>query len=154
MPRTEAHEVGPPSSRAEARLAEAAARALGSVEGGRGTRVVVRTRDRAEGEEVVLPATAVEVLRAVLEQLAQGNAVTVVPAHTELTTQQAADLLNVSRPYLVQLLEEGRIPHGKVGPRRRIRLADLLSYMRREEERRRETLRELTREAQKLGLGY
>lgn len=151
MPRTEAHKIGPPSSRSEARRTEEAARALGTA---RGARVVVRTRDRAEDEEVVLPARAVEVLRAVLEQLAQGNAVTVVPAHTELTTQQAADLLNVSRPYLVQLLEEGSIPHRKVGPRRRIRLADLLSYIRRDEERRRETLRELTREAQELGLGY
>lgn len=154
MPRTEAHEIGPPSNRAEARLAEEAARALGSAEGGGGVRVVVRTNDGAGGEEVVLPAKLVEVLRAVLEQLAQGNAVTVVPAHAELTTQQAADLLNVSRPYLVQLLEEGGIPYRKVGPRRRIRVSDLLSYMRREEARRRETLRELTREAQKLGLGY
>jgi excisionase family DNA binding protein len=84
---------------------------------------VVRTRDGAEGDEVVLSARAVEVLRAVLEQLAQGNTVTVVPAHIELTTQQAADLLNVSRPYFVQLLEDGTIPHRKVGPRRRIRLA-------------------------------
>lgn len=151
MPRAEAHEIGPPSSRAEVRRAEEAARALGSA---RGARVVVRTRDGDQGDEIALPAKVVEVLRAVLEQLAQGNAVTVVPAHTELTTQQAADLLNVSRPYLVQLLEDGTIPHRKVGPRRRIRLADLLSYMRREEERRRETLAELTREAQELGLGY
>jgi excisionase family DNA binding protein len=150
MPKTEAHEIGPPSSRAEVRRAEEAARALGSA---RGARVVVRTR-RDQGDEVALPARVVEVLRAVLEQLAQGNVVTVVPAHTELTTQQAADLLNVSRPYLVQLLEDGTIPHRKVGPRRRIRLADLLSYMRSEEERRRETLAELTREAQELGLGY
>ena len=151
MSRTEAHEIGPPSSRSETRRAEEAARVLGSA---RGARVVVRTRDGAEGDEVVLPARVVEMLRAVLEQLAQGNAVTVVPAHTEVTTQQAADLLNVSRPYLVQMLEEGRIPHHKVGPRRRIRLADLLSYMQRDEARRRETLRELTREAQELGLGY
>ena len=151
MSRTEAHEIGPPSSRSEARRAEEAARALGSA---RGTRVVVRTRDGEESDEVVLPARVVEVLRTVLEHLAQGNAVTVVPAHAEVTTQQAADLLNVSRPYLVQLLEEGRIPHRKVGPRRRIRLADLLSYMHRDEERRREALRELTREAQELGLGY
>jgi excisionase family DNA binding protein len=151
MPRAEAHEIAPPSSRAEARRTEEAVRALGSA---RGARVVVRTRGGTEGDEVVLPARAVEVLRAVLEQLAQGNAVTVVPAHTELTTQQAADLLNVSRPYLVQLLEGGTIPHRKVGPRRRIRLADLLTYMRSEEERRRETLAELTREAQELGLDY
>ena len=151
MPRTEAHEIGPPSSRSEARRAEEAAHALASA---RGARVVVRTGDGAEADEVVLPARVAELLRTVLEQFAQGNAVTVVPAHVEVTTQQAADLLNVSRPYLVQLLEEGGIPHRKVGPRRRIRMADLLSYMQRDEERRRDTLRELTREAQELGLGY
>jgi excisionase family DNA binding protein len=149
MPGTEAHEIGPPSSRAEARRTEEAARVLGSA---RGARVVVRTRDGDQGAEVALPARVVEALRVVL-QLAQGNTVTVVPSHTELTTQQAADLLSVSRPYLVQLLEEGTIPHRKVGPRRRIRLADLLSYIRSEEERRREALAELTREAQELGLG-
>ncbi|MCY3538259.1 MAG: helix-turn-helix domain-containing protein [Acidimicrobiia bacterium] len=74
--------------------------------------------------------------------------------HRELTSQQAADLLNVSRPYLVRLLEEGAIPFRHVVNRRRIRLTDVLAYRHREELERRRILDELTAEAQNLGLEY
>ena len=74
------------------------------------------------------------------------------PLHTELTTRQAADLLQVSRTHLVQLLEDGRIPHRKVGAHRRVRARDLLDYRRETEFRRHEALDELTAIDQKLGL--
>jgi excisionase family DNA binding protein len=90
----------------------------------------------------------------VLAELANGNAVTVAPVHAELTSQQAADLLNVSRPFLIKLLDDRVIPYRRVGNRRKILLNDLLDYRRRSETLRREIADELTREAQKIGLEY
>ncbi|MDE0674133.1 MAG: excisionase family DNA-binding protein [bacterium] len=76
------------------------------------------------------------------------------PIHAELTSQQAADLLNVSRPYLIKMLENKEIPYRRVGNRRRIRLSDLINYKRNSEESRRRVFRDLTRDAQDMGLGY
>lgn len=110
----------------------------------------------ADAEQVAIevPASALHLFIDVLAQLANGNAVTIAPVHAELTTQQAADLLNVSRPYLVRLLEESKIPFRQVGNRRRVRLQDLLDYKRRDDSQRRKILAELTSEAQELGIEY
>ena len=113
---------------------------------------VVLCADDAPDTSVNVPATVFKLFIDLLDELAKGNAVTVVPVHAEVTTQQAAELLNVSRPYLIRLLEANQIPYRKVGSHRRTRLVDVLEYQRLDEARRRDAQRELTRQAEQLGL--
>jgi excisionase family DNA binding protein len=106
------------------------------------------------GTDVVLPASALRLLRDILAEMAQGHAIALLPVQAELTTQQAADLLKVSRPFLIGLLEQGKIPFRLVGQHRRVRLDDLLAYKRKDDEDRRRVADELAADAQELSLGY
>lgn len=134
----------------DAELARDSRQALSRfLEGDRASSVRIRI---AGDTDVVLPAPALRLLDQILGEMAKGNAVTLVPHHAELTTQQAADVLNVSRPHLVKLLEEGAIPHHKVGTHRRVRLEDVLAYKHAIDAKRLETLRELAELSQELGL--
>ncbi len=99
-----------------------------------------------------LPAAAVVLLVRILEEMARGNAVTLIPVHAELTTQEAADMLNLSRPSLIQLLEEGKIEYRKVGTHRRVRFEALMKYKRRADADRLAALEELAAYDQELGL--
>jgi excisionase family DNA binding protein len=105
----------------------------------------------ADGDDVQLPKQVAELLKQALQILANGDAVSIVPTHQELTTSEAASLLNVSRQYLVRLLDEGRIPFTRTGVHRRLRLQDVLDFKEASESDRREAIVELIRQSQKLG---
>jgi len=107
-----------------------------------------------QGEENLVPAPLYGLLRGLLDNLKRGEAVTVLPHAALLTTQQAADFLNISRPYVVTLLERGELPYRKVGTHRRVLFKDLLAYQGRSRIARAAALDELTAEAQELKLGY
>ncbi len=99
-----------------------------------------------------LPPEIIEVLLTVAEAMARGLAVTVAPVHTTLTTQQAADLLGVSRPTLIGILDQGQIPYHRPGRHRRIQLADLLDYQRRIRDQQGSALEEMVERAEAGGL--
>ncbi|TAK32082.1 MAG: helix-turn-helix domain-containing protein [Chloroflexota bacterium] len=98
-----------------------------------------------DGQVLTLPPSLYRVIQAALEVLNRGDAISIVPIHKELTTQEAADILNVSRQYFVRLLEEGRIPFTKAGTHRRIRFGDLMEFKRHRDTLREQKLDELTR---------
>jgi excisionase family DNA binding protein len=108
--------------------------------------------DGQPGEVIAVPAPAMQLLVHILSEMAEGNAVELTPVQEEITTQQAADILTISRQYFVQLLEEGVIPFRKVGVRRRVRLRDVIAYKRALYEKKLQTLNELTVYDQELGL--
>lgn len=111
--------------------------------------------DESQQREVVeLPTFALRLLGEILSELALGNAVKVVPIHAELTTQEGADMLNVSRPHLVKLLDNGVLPHTKTGRHRRIKFTDLMAYKEQRDRTSRDAMDELAAQAQALGMGY
>ncbi len=132
--------------------AELAASALRGLDSALGTEGAVRLQFSGQGGEVEVPRSALAALAQVLESFAHGEGVTVVPAHAELTTQQAADVLNVSRPFLIGLLETGQIDFRTVGRHRRVKAASLIRYLRADDARHAAAADALAAEAHALGL--
>jgi excisionase family DNA binding protein len=140
---------------ADAKLARESSRRLATHKLSKRPSVRIQLLDDGEqAETIAVPASALRLFLNLLTEMSQGNAVTLIPTHAELTTQQAADLLNVSRPYLVKVLDEGKIPFRNVGKYRRVRFDDLMAYNRKDDEARAKILDQLTAEAQELGMGY
>jgi excisionase family DNA binding protein len=134
-------------------LARASAQRLAVLARG-GRPLTLRIRDAGQEATIELPASAVKLLQAILENMAAGRAVKIAPQSAELTTQQAADFLNVSRPFLVQLLERKELPFRLVGTHRRIRFEDILRYKENIDVERRKVLDRLVAQAQDLKMGY
>lgn len=142
-------------SDADVALARQAGRGLAKLAGhDRAVRIEATEAGTGRSESLELPPAAVRLLVDVLSQIAAGNAVSIVPAHAELTTQQAADMLNVSRPFLLSLIERGDLPFHNVGAHRRVRHGDLMAYKQRDGVARHQALDELVEQAQELGMGY
>ncbi|MFT4100493.1 MAG: helix-turn-helix domain-containing protein [Burkholderiaceae bacterium] len=110
--------------------------------------------DKNQAHRVELPTAALRLLVDILAELAEGNAVKVVPIHAELTTQEAADMLNVSRPHLVKLLEDGALPFHRTGKHRRVRFADLMQFKALRDQASEDAMAALAKQAQELGMGY
>lgn len=103
--------------------------------------------DSNESDDLIIPGYAINLLLDILTEMSKGNAITVMPVHAELSTQETAELLNVSRPHLVELLEQGKIPFRKVGTHRRVLAKDVIDYKQRIDEDRLKALDELAAQA-------
>ncbi len=137
-------------SEAESRLARESEQRLAKlVKRNRSLRLTTADNGR---ETVEIPAPAAQLLLRLLHEMAQGNAVTLIPVHAELTTQRAADLLGVSRPYIVKEIEEGRLPARRVGTHRRVLFRDLSAYKKRMDAQRQKALDDLAGLDEELGL--
>lgn len=134
--------------------AKEARRILASLLSKKAKGLELQLNDSKGSQKIAIPDSASLMLLNILTQMSKGNAVTITPIHAELTTQEAADTLNVSRPFLIKQLEEGRVPFKMVGTRRKVLFDDLMAYKESMYRARQDTLDKLTAESQDLDLDY
>jgi excisionase family DNA binding protein len=116
--------------------------------------LTLRVIDAEQDQPIELPAGAVTLLMDILGAMASGQGITLIPEKAELTTVQAAEILNVSRPFLIKLLKDGQIPYRKVGKHRRIRIEDVMNYKQAIDRERESVLDQLVADAQEQNMGY
>jgi excisionase family DNA binding protein len=144
-------------SPAEAKLAKESSRKLSTLVAKEKPELKVQVhsaRGKAVEETIALPRGAMELLVQLLTEMGKGNAVTVMPIHAQLTTQEAADILGVSRPFVIKQIREGKLKFQQVGTHRRIKYEDLMEFRRKSHETHNKAMDELVKEAQELGMGY
>lgn len=134
-------------------LAKNSSRTLAKYAGKGCVRMKIQSDDNPP-EDVVLPGEVLNVLINIMAEISRGNAFSIIPVHAELSTQEAAAILNVSRPFLISLLEDEKIPYRQVGSHRRILAEDVLAYKSMVDRKRKKTLSKLTELSQELGMGY
>ena len=139
--------IAPPTAD-ESKLAKASSETIKRMGKPKNFKIIVN------GKEVKLPGAAFQLLQGLLAAMAEGDAVALTSIHGELTTQEAADLLGVSRPFLIKQLEAGALPSHKTGSHRRIYYRDLMDYKQRMRKRSLKALEKLAEEGQKMGIGY
>ncbi|WP_036487000.1 helix-turn-helix domain-containing protein [Myxosarcina sp. GI1] len=143
----------PMPSEEEKKLSTESSRILASIfDTNSATQLLTVKTNSGEEKLLTIPTVAYELMIEILSEIAQGNAVTIVPIEAELTTQQAANILNVSRPYLTKLLDSGEIPHYKVGQHRRVLAEEVYKYKAEIDARRSKSLDELTSLSEELEL--
>ena len=153
MEATDRQNKPPIPSKADIEISRESSRILASFLNSHSKTQKIKVESEGGAEKsLLIPSVAYELLIDILSQMSQGNAVTIVPVYSELSTQQAANLLNVSRPYLIKLLDSGEIPHRKVGKHRRILAQDLYRYKADIDAKRSQSLDELTALSEELGL--
>jgi len=140
-----------PPNEEEMKIAAESSRQLAALIG-KGQSAQIRIIDGEQ--DITVPLSAMRMLVDILAHMAEGEAMTLIPQRAELTTQQAADFLNVSRPFFVKFLEEGKLPFHKVGSHRRVFFRDLVIYKEQSMDERRKILDELSAQAQELNMGY
>lgn len=143
-----------PDEKAIAAAMESSRQIAAFVSTTRATQRIELVDEAEQRQSVELPTFALKLLGDILNELALGNTVKVVPIHAELTTQEGADMLNVSRPHLVKLLDEGLIPHTKTGRHRRIKFTDLMAYKADRDKASLSAMEDLAAQAQEIGMGY
>ncbi|WP_142811078.1 helix-turn-helix domain-containing protein [Tepidiphilus olei] len=150
------HRVSPPLlSDEDKELAKAAQRCImASLDHARAATITLRTDEEGSSPVVELPPATLRLIGQLLGALSEGHTVVLMPGTQELTTVQAAHLLNVSRPFLIKEMEAGRLPYRKVGSHRRVALDDLLAYAKEMRARQRQALERLAENERELGLDY
>lgn len=142
-------------SHEEAALAKLSSRELAAyVEMQATTQQVSITDKDGTAHQVEVPVSALRLLVDILTELGEGNTVKLIPVHAEMTTQEGADLMNMSRPTFIKLLDDGKIPFHRVGNRRKVKYTDVMAYKKMLDEKRLQALDELSDIDQSLGLGY
>jgi len=146
--------VPPPLSEREKEMARVAQRCIVEALDHSRAAAIMLTTDSGEHPSVEVPPAALKLIGQLLGAMSEGRPVVLMPTEQEFTTVEAANFLNVSRPFVIKEMDSGRLPHRKVGSHRRIALEDLLAYAQKMRATQASALDRMAENAHELGLDY